>query len=209
MAVKCIIKKSSGLLKKDGYLYPEATIYSRIEQEKFLDGIEKNFKIGRAQVLAVLSAVSEQMEEFLTNGHNVQVPSLGTFSLAMNGKVEERENGTFKLVNAKFDKLRLIPDPILEKNLQRTKFELLSNKVYESADLSKEKLLAISAKLCDETGVFLQNQFERAAGCSHGFASKFLAQMVNEGALENIGTPRRKIYRIADNNQSAQQQSTL
>lgn len=197
MAIKCIVKKSSGLLKEKGFLYPEAVYYSRIDQAKFLDGIEKNFNIGRAQVLAVLSAVADQMEEFVTNGHSVQVPSIGTFSITMNGGVEKRDNGTLKLKNAKFDKLRLIPDPGLEKKLEQTKFELLTSNVRETIDLSKEKLLPIMAKLSDETGFFLQYEFESATGCSHGFATKFLNQMIAEGTLENLGTPRRKIYRLA------------
>ena len=208
MAIKCIVKKSSGLLKEKGFLYPEAVYYSRIDQAKFLDGIEKNFNIGRAQVLAVLSAVADQMEEFVTNGHSVQVPSIGTFSITMNGGAEKRENGKMKLKNAKFDKLRLIPDPDLEKKLQQTKFELLSPEVRETSDLSQEKLIEIMAKLSDETGIFLQTQLESAAGCSHGFATKFLSRMIAEGIVENIGTSRQKIYRLTpkDNTQTGEEQ---
>jgi len=197
MSVKCVLKKTNGVFKEKGIIYPEAAIYSRIDQEKFLDGIEKNFNIGRAQTLAVLSAVADQMEEFLANGHSVQVPSLGTFSISMKGKVEERENGGVKLTEAKFDKLRITPDSQLDKKLQKTRFELQSNQVRKDARQNKDKMLDIMAKLSDETGVFIQSQFEQAANCSHGFASTFLAKQLAEGTIENLGTTRRKIYRMA------------
>ena len=60
--------------------------YSKISSEDLLEAAARNSGINEATIYAGMKAVVNEFENFLMNGHSVQVPNLGTFRLSLRAK---------------------------------------------------------------------------------------------------------------------------
>ena len=60
--------------------------YSRIGSDDLLEAAARNSGINEATIFAGMKGVVNEFENFLMNGHSVQVPLLGTFRISLRGK---------------------------------------------------------------------------------------------------------------------------
>ncbi|MBO4500415.1 MAG: hypothetical protein J5732_09240 [Bacteroidaceae bacterium] len=82
--------------------------YSTMGGEDIIDYCTSNSSIPRAFIGATISAVAQCIENFLLNGHNVQFPGLGTFSITTNG-VSETDTGKAGVEQVNQLKIRFLP----------------------------------------------------------------------------------------------------
>lgn len=198
MSVKCGLRKATGILQGKSNIYPEVTNFSRIDGEAFVNFLQQNCQVGRAQVLSVLSAVEEQLGMFLMQGHSVEVPRIGTFSLCVDGNVEQDEKGLWHLKDAKLKRLKIKPSSTLMGQLRQTKFELVSNALRERTILSMEQALGVMQTLCGRDGFFTIQTFRQATGCSHYIAKKAINALIAEGKVVSTNNGHSFIYRLAE-----------
>lgn len=198
MAVKCVLKSTSGAQNEKGILYPVVVNYSRIDAEAFVDMMEENRGVKRAQILAVLSAMAEQAAQMMQAGHAVEIPYFGTLSMAMKGKGEIDNKGKAQLTDARFWKLRIKPCAELRDKLKQTDFQLLSREVLSPQTVSDELAKEVCQKLGDEMDFFTIKKFQNETGASHGLALKILTQLADEGFLNVRIFGRQKIYSVAE-----------
>lgn len=184
MAIGCVIRKTTGVLKDKDVYYVEPTTYSLIDSEALLQYVEQNFQTHSGQVLAAVSAVVRQMIVFLQIGHRVQVPGLGTFALKMKGKVEPDGEGVLQLKEAKYTGIQFTPDKVFARILHKTTFTLVSHNVHANyTQIDDDQAMAIARDLCNTYGGFLVQDFGSRVGCSYGYARKVLNGLVNTGRL--------------------------
>lgn len=201
MAVKCVLKSIGGAQKESGILYPVVVNYSRIRASDFVDMMEENCGVKRAQILSVLAALAEQACQMIEVGHSVEVPYFGTLSMAMKGRGETDEEGKAQLTDARFWKLRIKPCAAVRDRLRMTDFKLATHRVLSGTSVSIEAAKEACQKLCDEKGVFGIGDFQSEAHVSYGTAQRILKQLEDEGflALRIIG--KQKIYSLAEEKQ--------
>lgn len=197
MAVKCVLKSTGGAQKENGILYAEVANYNRIDAEAFVDLMEENRGVKRAQILSVLSAMVEQASQMIQTGHSVEIPYFGTLSMSMKGKGEIDEEGKAQLTDARFWKLRIKPCAELRKQLSETRFQLATHRVLSVNYVSSETAKEICQKLCDETAFFGIKNFQNEAHVSYGMALKVLTQLESEGFLKMTIVGKQKIYSLA------------
>ena len=65
--------------------------YSKITADDLLEAAARNSGINDATIYAGMRAVVNEFENFLMNGHSVQVPLLGTYRLSLRGKAVATE----------------------------------------------------------------------------------------------------------------------
>lgn len=198
MAVKCKLRKVSGVLKDTDKFFPEAINFSRIDADRFLDSIANNSQVGRPQVQSTMAAVAENMLYFLQNGHSVEVPYLGTISLAIKGSVEKDEKGKFVLKDAQFRRLELQPSVSLLRQLKQTKFELATSSVKKMPISSREDVLGVVQKLCERDGYVTIQTYCHTTGSSPYMTKKALKSLLNEGLIIETHSGRIAIYRLAE-----------
>ena len=198
MSVKCVLKKSGGVLQSLNKVYPEVASFSRIDAENFMNYLAQNYQVGRAQVASVMEAVADQLAMFLMIGHTVEVPRIGTFSLTVDGRAEQDGEGHWHLKDERLGRVVLKPSTPLLAKLEQTKFELVNDIVKEHPKPSMEQALGVMQTLCGRDGFFTIQTFRQATGCSHYIAKKAINALIAEGKVVSTNNGHSFIYRIAE-----------
>lgn len=66
--------------------------YSKINIEQILDYCSENSGIPKAQMASAFYALNQQVEQFLLNGHSLELLNLGCLYLSINAKAAETED---------------------------------------------------------------------------------------------------------------------
>ena len=196
MAVKCVLKKSSGMLSEVGKVYPEVARFSRIDADSFVNYVVQNCQVSHGQVMSILSAVENQLSMFLSNGHTVEVPRLGTFSVTVNGSAEQDDDGHWHIKDGKVGSVRLKPSAAMLQSLDGTKFELVNGLIYEHPRLTEEEAMSVIRTLCAEDGFFTVKSYRQVTRESQYYARKSLRALVNAGKLTCNASGHTVIFRL-------------
>ena len=144
-----------------------------------------------------MAAMVEQLLVFLTNGHRVTVPNLGSFMMKLKSEVGKDKNGKPILKNARFGGLRFIPGKKFSVMLKQTKFGLMSDYVREVDGLSDENAKELARLLCEWQGFFLIADFRREARVSYTYARKVVNKMLADGFLTMRRSGQLCVYSLA------------
>ena len=191
------MKKAGGALKGRNVVYAEPVNYSTISADAFVEYVRQNCQVGEAQVRSVMAAMVEQLLVFLTNGHRVTVPNLGSFMMKLKSEVGKDKNGKPILKNARFGGLRFIPGKKFSVMLKQTKFGLMSDYVRKVDGLSDENAKELARLLCEEQGFFLIADFRREARVSYTYARKVVNKMLADGFLTMRRSGQLCVYSLA------------
>lgn len=88
-----VIKKNLqrvGYAKADKYITTPVR-YSTISTEDLLKYASQNSGIPKAQMMAAFYAINQQVEQFILNGHTLQLGTLGYFFLSVKTKASDTE----------------------------------------------------------------------------------------------------------------------
>ena len=88
-----VIKKNLqrvGYAKADKYITSPVR-YSTISTEDLLKYASQNSGIPKAQMMAAFYAINQQVEQFILNGHTLQLGTLGYFFLSVKTKATDAE----------------------------------------------------------------------------------------------------------------------
>lgn len=67
--------------------------YSRIDAEDLISYASQNSGINRGQLAASLYAFQQEFENFLCNGHSVELPALGSFRFSVRAHASDTAEG--------------------------------------------------------------------------------------------------------------------
>lgn len=134
MVVKTNLRKMSFQEKP---LYVTSPVhYNRITSEDLLEAASRNSGINEATIYAGLKAVLNEFENFLMNGHPVQVPLLGSFRVSFNAKgVDTNEEAGAQTVYRR--RILFTPTSKLKSKLQSMSLTGLAADILTTADDGK------------------------------------------------------------------------
>lgn len=101
--------------------YAQPELYSQISKDDIVEAAQRNSAIPRAYLDMAYDALINEVENFVMNGHSVQIPNLGTISCRIKGRGAK----TKVSFNAEFiDKVgfTFLPDPYIKKLLKKVQF---------------------------------------------------------------------------------------
>lgn len=101
--------------------YAQPELYSQISRDDIVEAAQRNTSIPRAYLDMAYDALINEVENFVMNGHSVQIPSLGTISCRING------SGAQRRVDYTTEHIRkvgftFLPDPYIKKLLKKVQF---------------------------------------------------------------------------------------
>lgn len=101
--------------------YAQPELYSQISREEIIEAAQRNTSIPRAYLDMAYDALINEVENFVMNGHSVQIPNLGTISCRIRGRGADRRNA---FVTEYIDKVgfTFLPDPYIKKILKKVQF---------------------------------------------------------------------------------------
>ena len=119
---------------KSGYMLRPVQ-YSRIESKDLVEYCSKNSYVPKAFVQSAITAITEAMENFLLNGHSIELPDFGTFSLSCECTVAPTP-ATAGMEQFKGLKLNFRPATSLKQKIDEVDVEL--DGIYKCLDLSAD-----------------------------------------------------------------------
>lgn len=101
--------------------YAQPELYSQISKQDIVEAAQRNTSIPRAYLDMAYDALINEVENFVMNGHSVQIPNLGTISCRINGAgANSRVTFTTELINKVG--FTFLPDPYIKKILKKVQF---------------------------------------------------------------------------------------
>ena len=119
---------------KSGYVIRPVR-YSTIDSADIVESVAKNSYVPRAFVSAALIGITEAMENYLLNGHSIQLENFGTFSLSCEGSVAPTAE-TAGMEQFKCLHLNFRPSTVLKAKIDAVDLEM--DGVYKCLDLTAQ-----------------------------------------------------------------------
>lgn len=101
--------------------YAQPELYSQISKEDIVDAAQRNTSIPRAYLDMAYDALINEVENFVMNGHSVQIPNLGTISARIKGKGASSRL-TYSTECIKKVGFSFLPDPYIKKILKKVQY---------------------------------------------------------------------------------------
>lgn len=76
------------LLDREGYVSRTVT-YSKISGDEMLEYAAMNSGINQGQLAACMYAIQQSFQNFIMNGHSVELPGVGTFRVSVNAHMAD------------------------------------------------------------------------------------------------------------------------
>ena len=101
--------------------YAQPELYSQISKDEIVEAAQRNTSIPRAYLDMAYDALINEVENFVMNGHSVQIPNLGTISCRIRGTGADTraEYSTDHIEKVGFT---FLPDPYIKKLLKKVQF---------------------------------------------------------------------------------------
>lgn len=101
--------------------YAQPELYSQISKEDIVEAAQRNTSIPRAYLDMAYDALINEVENFVMNGHSVQIPNLGTISCRIRGAgANTRVSYSTEYINKVG--FTFLPDPYIKKLLKKVQF---------------------------------------------------------------------------------------
>lgn len=101
--------------------YAQPELYSQISKEDIVEAAQRNTSIPRSYLDMAYDALINEVENFVMNGHSVQIPSLGTISCRIRGAgAGSRDAYTTEYINKVG--FTFLPDPYIKRLLKKVQF---------------------------------------------------------------------------------------
>lgn len=115
-----VVPKRNPLDNKVKY-YAQPELYSQISKEDIIEAAQRNTSIPRAYLDMAYDALINEVENFVMNGHSVQIPNLGTISCRLRGAGADTRDSysTDQILKVGFT---FLPDPYIKKLLKKVQF---------------------------------------------------------------------------------------
>lgn len=108
---------------KDGKkLFPTVLTFSNIGNEQLVEYLAINSGINKGLAIAAVNALRNVFDNYLLNGHTVQIPQLGTFSLSAKCKLADKEKDAGAKCIQRV-KIRYTPKTTVKAACKSAKFE--------------------------------------------------------------------------------------
>ena len=101
--------------------YAQPELYSQISKQDIIEAAQRNTSIPRAYLDMAYDALINEVENFVMNGHSVQIPNLGTISCRIRGEgADTRLAYSTELI--KKVGFTFLPDPYIKKLLKKIQY---------------------------------------------------------------------------------------
>lgn len=119
-----VVPKKNPIDKSVKY-YAQPVLYSQISREDIVEAAQRNTSIPRAYLDMAYDALINEVENFVMNGHSVQIPNLGTISCRINGMGVEEE-ASYDASYIQKVGFTFLPDPYIKKLLKKVQFRMVT-----------------------------------------------------------------------------------
>ncbi len=127
LLVNAIFRKlRMGDQNSEGAWYASLKFRTPIPLQEVVEAVQKRTSISEHDTLAVISALSVLIPEYLKNGHTVHLDKLGIFRLGINSEGHEQQDDV-SAESIKSKRIRFLPAVEMKKAVADAKFIKIEN----------------------------------------------------------------------------------
>ena len=164
-----------------------------ITTKNLRESINKKCTVAPADVAAVLTALSQEMCEALSNGYSVHLDGLGHFSLGLKCSSDVNPKHV-SASDIKVKNIRFTPEKEFSEKLKVVTFERLVESSRHSDKLSYDDVLERVEEYFQKKDFMRRPDFEKVTGFTKSKSLRTLRQLLEMKVISNVGTPRQPIY---------------
>lgn len=186
-------------------VYPKLVVNYTVGKDEFVDRVQKHLRaIDKGVVIAVTTGVADVLAELLSEGCNVTIDEIGTFSTSLrffDDKPTEIESDddsmAYRRVGVKDINFKTAAE-LKTKVERKTKFtrEVSGVKKLKKNLFTPEERIANALQIIDSKGFFTLSEYAQANNLSRTVASKELAALTADhtSPIETSGRGTHKVW---------------
>ncbi len=183
--------------EKEGVAVPKlhAKVITRdvVTTRNLRDTINSKCTVAPADVAAVLTALSSEMFEALSDGYSLHLEGIGHFSLSLKCAPDVNPKHV-SASDISVKGIRFLPDKELLEKFKTVEFERLKDASRHSENMEMSEIMEKMDTYFAENQFMRRQDFERLTGFNKSKALRTLKQLVEDGILKNAGTKQMPMY---------------
>lgn len=183
--------------EKEGVAVPKlhAKVITRdvVTTRNLRDTINSKCTVAPADVAAVLTALSSEMFEALSDGYSLHLEGIGHFSLSLKCAPDVNPKHV-SASDISVKGIRFLPDKELLEKFKTVEFERLKDASRHSENMEMSEIMEKMDAYFAENQFMRRQDFERLTGFNKSKALRTLKQLVEDGILKNAGTKQMPMY---------------
>lgn len=185
-------------------VYPKIQVNYTVSQDEFVDRVQKHLRaVDKGLVIAVTSGVADVLAELLSEGCNVTIDEIGTFSLSLHFLDEKPTEMTsdedpmiYRKVGVKDVNFKTSPE-LKKKLYMKTKLSRVTSgvKVIKKKLFTPEERLDRALSIIDSKGFITLSEYAATNNMSHSSASLELSRLTS-GPTPPLNTSGRGSHKV-------------
>lgn len=183
--------------EKEGVAVPKlhAKVITRdvVTTRNLRDTINRKCTVAPADVAAVLTALSSEMFEALSDGYSLHLEGIGHFSLSLKCAPDVNPKHV-SASDISVKGIRFLPEKELLEKFKTVEFERLKDASRHSENMEMSEIMEKMDAYFAENQFMRRQNFEKLTGFNKSKALRTLKQLVEDGILKNAGTKQMPMY---------------
>lgn len=146
-----------------------------------------------ADVAAVLTAISDELYDALSNGYSVHIDGLGYFSLSLSCN-SEVGSGNMDNVDVWVRGIKFVPEKVFVEKFETANLVRVKDESRHSEKITDEEVMKRLETYFAKKQYMQRTDFEELTGFNLSKSSRYIKRLVDDGVLKNIASKFHPVY---------------
>lgn len=146
-----------------------------------------------ADVAAVLTAISDELYDALSNGYSVHIDGLGYFSLSLSCN-SEIGSGNMDNVDVWVRGIKFVPEKVFVEKFETANLVRVKDESRHSEKITDEEVMKRLETYFAKNQYMQRTDFEELTGFNLSKSSRYIKRLVDSGVLKNIASKFHPVY---------------
>lgn len=146
-----------------------------------------------ADVAAVLTAISDELYDALSNGYSVHIDGLGYFSLSLSCN-SEVGSGNMDNVDVWVRGIKFVPEKVFVEKFETANLVRVKDESRHSEKITDEEVMKRLETYFAKKQYMQRTDFEELTGFNLSKSSRYIKRLVDSGVLKNIASKFHPVY---------------
>ena len=151
-----------------------------------------------ADVAAVLTAISDELYDALSDGYSVHIDGLGYFSLSLSCN-SEVGSGNMDNVDVWVRGIKFVPEKVFVEKFETANLVRVKDESRHSEKITDEEVMKRLETYFAKNQYMQRTDFEELTGFNLSKSSRYIKRLVDDGVLKNISSKFHPVYVLVRN----------
>ena len=151
-----------------------------------------------ADVAAVLTAISDELYDALSDGYSVHIDGLGYFSLSLSCN-SEVGSGNMDNVDVWVRGIKFVPEKVFVEKFETANLVRVKDESRHSEKMSDDEVMKRLETYFAKNQYMQRTDFEELTGFNLSKSSRYIKRLVDDGVLKNISSKFHPVYVLVRN----------